>query len=162
LIAGEEPELCLRLRESGWKIWRLDAEMATHDADMTHFGQWWIRAARGGYAMADVSWLHMTSRFNTWRRAIIRTIFWAALLPLFVILLSVQYPTAIVALLLYPLQIFRIAFRRGATSAEAWIYASFVMLAMFAELQGIMKFCWVRGLGYAPRIIEYRQTGAGR
>ena len=27
LIAGEEPELCVRLRERGWKIWRLDAEM---------------------------------------------------------------------------------------------------------------------------------------
>ena len=22
LIAGEEPELCVRLREIGWKIWR--------------------------------------------------------------------------------------------------------------------------------------------
>ena len=27
LIAGEEPEMCLRLREKGWRIWRLDAEM---------------------------------------------------------------------------------------------------------------------------------------
>ena len=26
LIAGEEPELCLRLREQGWKIWLLDTE----------------------------------------------------------------------------------------------------------------------------------------
>jgi glycosyltransferase involved in cell wall biosynthesis len=34
LIAGEEPELCVRLRASGWKIWRLAAEMALHDADM--------------------------------------------------------------------------------------------------------------------------------
>ena len=27
VMAGEEPELCIRLREQGWKIWRLDAEM---------------------------------------------------------------------------------------------------------------------------------------
>jgi len=27
LIAGEEPELCVRLRAAGWQIWRLDAEM---------------------------------------------------------------------------------------------------------------------------------------
>ncbi len=25
LIAGEEPELCVRLRQAGWRIWRLDA-----------------------------------------------------------------------------------------------------------------------------------------
>src|SRR5689334_13166902 len=36
-IAGEEPELCVRLRDKGWKIYRLDAEMTSHDADMHHF-----------------------------------------------------------------------------------------------------------------------------
>ncbi|MFE1817307.1 glycosyltransferase family 2 protein, partial [Metapseudomonas otitidis] len=35
LIAGEEPELCVRLRAQGWKVWRLDAEMTLHDAAMT-------------------------------------------------------------------------------------------------------------------------------
>jgi GT2 family glycosyltransferase len=50
LIAGEESEFCVRLREKGWKIWRLDAEMALHDAAMTHFGQWWKRTQRTGYA----------------------------------------------------------------------------------------------------------------
>ena len=58
LIAGEEPELCVRLRAAGWRIWRLDAEMALHDAAMTHFGQWWHRAIRGGYAYAQGAYLH--------------------------------------------------------------------------------------------------------
>ena len=35
LIAGEEPELCVRLRAAGWRIWRLDAEMTLHDAAIT-------------------------------------------------------------------------------------------------------------------------------
>src|SRR5207248_7579001 len=61
LIAGEEPELCLRLREAGWKVLRLDAEMTLHDAAMTRFGQWWKRAVRAGHAFAEVSWLHRTS-----------------------------------------------------------------------------------------------------
>jgi hypothetical protein len=30
--AGEEPELCVRLRRRGWRILRLDAEMTRHDA----------------------------------------------------------------------------------------------------------------------------------
>src|SRR3712207_5830630 len=32
LIAGEEPDLCLRLRRLGWRIRRIDAEMTLHDA----------------------------------------------------------------------------------------------------------------------------------
>ena len=38
MIAGEEPELCVRLRSAGWKIWRLGEEMTLHDAAMTRFG----------------------------------------------------------------------------------------------------------------------------
>ncbi|BBH45959.1 hypothetical protein KU43P_24360 [Pseudomonas sp. KU43P] len=58
LIAGEEPELCVRLRARGWKIWRLDAEMTLHDAAMTRFSQWWRRCIRGGYAFAEGAYLH--------------------------------------------------------------------------------------------------------
>ncbi|HMC94328.1 MAG TPA: glycosyltransferase, partial [Polyangia bacterium] len=32
LIAGEEPELCVRLRAAGFKVERLDADMTLHDA----------------------------------------------------------------------------------------------------------------------------------
>ncbi len=53
LIAGEEPELCVRLRAKGWKVWRLDAEMTLHDAAMTRFSQWWRRSLRAGHAYAE-------------------------------------------------------------------------------------------------------------
>ncbi|MGB0440619.1 MAG: glycosyltransferase family 2 protein, partial [Paracoccaceae bacterium] len=43
LIAGEEPELCVRLRAAGWKVWRLEAEMTLHDAAISRVGQWWSR-----------------------------------------------------------------------------------------------------------------------
>ena len=58
LIAGEEPELCVRLRAAGWKIWRLEQEMTLHDAAMTMFGQWWKRTMRAGYAFAEGAYLH--------------------------------------------------------------------------------------------------------
>src|SRR5205814_5820312 len=41
VVAGEEPELCQRMREKGWKVLRIDAEMTIHDSAMHHFGQWW-------------------------------------------------------------------------------------------------------------------------
>ena len=50
VIAGEEPELCLRLRRLHWKVLRIDADMTFHDAAMTTFSQWWTRALRCGYA----------------------------------------------------------------------------------------------------------------
>ncbi|NDW02679.1 glycosyltransferase family 2 protein [Salipiger sp. PrR002] len=51
-IAGEEPELCVRLRTCGWSIWRLDEEITLHDADMHSWRQWWQRSRRGGSACA--------------------------------------------------------------------------------------------------------------
>lgn len=54
LIAGEEPELCYRLRAEGWKIHRIEESMALHDSAMMKFSQWWKRMIRGGYAATDV------------------------------------------------------------------------------------------------------------
>jgi len=53
LIAGEEPEMCFRLRHAGWTIRRIDVEMTLHDAAMTRFGQWWKRNRRSGHAIAE-------------------------------------------------------------------------------------------------------------
>jgi GT2 family glycosyltransferase len=66
LIAGEEPELCLRLRREGWEIWRLEAEMAWHDAAMTRFSQWWRRSERAGHAFAEGAALHGKSPQRHW------------------------------------------------------------------------------------------------
>ena len=57
-IAGEEPELCVRLREKKWTLHRLDADVALHDADMHRFSQWWQRTTRAGYAFAEGAHTH--------------------------------------------------------------------------------------------------------
>ena len=49
MIAGEEPELCRRLRAAGWRIMRLPVPMTIHDAAMTRLNQWWLRAVRSGF-----------------------------------------------------------------------------------------------------------------
>src|SRR3954452_19888838 len=48
VVAGEEPELCQRLRAKGWKVLRLPDEMTLHDSAMLRLGQWWGRGERGG------------------------------------------------------------------------------------------------------------------
>ena len=52
--AGEEPELCRRLRQAGRKIARIDAEMTRHDLNMTRFSEWWRRQFRVGYHGLDI------------------------------------------------------------------------------------------------------------
>jgi glycosyltransferase involved in cell wall biosynthesis len=55
LPAGEEPELCRRLRARSYRIVHIDAPMTRHDLNMTRFSQYWRRAMRAGYAYAEVS-----------------------------------------------------------------------------------------------------------
>ncbi len=55
LIAGEEPEMCRRIRSLGWQICHIDAPMTGHDLAMTKWSQYWKRATRAGYAYAEVS-----------------------------------------------------------------------------------------------------------
>jgi len=156
LIAGEEPELCLRLRESGWKIWRLDAEMTRHDAAMTRFRQWWTRAVRSGYGMTEVYLFHRSSRFAVWRREIARAIFWGGALPLAIIVGAVIYPPSSLALLIYPLQLARIAVTHASTLPNPWIYGVFMVMVKFAELQGILKFCLRHWSARPSKLIEYK------
>lgn len=55
LIAGEEPELCQRIRKAGYKVIRLNTLMTLHDLNMQNFSQYWNRCFRTGYAYAEVS-----------------------------------------------------------------------------------------------------------
>lgn len=55
LIAGEEPELCQRIRARGYVIQHLDAPMTQHDLAISRWPQYWRRAQRAGYAYAAVA-----------------------------------------------------------------------------------------------------------
>lgn len=55
LIAGEEPEMCRRMRAKGWTIHHADRPMTLHDLAMRSLRAWWRRALRAGHAYAEVS-----------------------------------------------------------------------------------------------------------
>jgi len=156
LIAGEEPELCLRLREVGWRIWRLNAEMTRHDAAITRFSQWWLRTVRSGYAYAEITQLHKNSRLTLYGDRVRRAIIWGALVPLGICLGSFFHPAAAAGVLVYPLQVCRIVFRDKSNKSMTWTYAAFMMLAKFAELQGLLKFQMQRLSGRTGSLIEYK------
>ncbi|MBM4105178.1 MAG: glycosyltransferase, partial [Phycisphaerae bacterium] len=58
VVAGEEPEMGLRLRAAGWRLERLGERMVLHDSAMTRFRQWWRRSVRSGVAYAIGKHLH--------------------------------------------------------------------------------------------------------
>ena len=157
LIAGEEPELCVRLRAAGWKIWRLPEEMTLHDAAMTRFGQWWQRSLRGGYAFAEGAFLHGAAPERHWQRESRRIWIWGLAIPLAIVAASAWLGGwGLLLLLIYPLQAVRLA-RRGVRSArENWLLAVFLVLGKFPEMLGQVKFLLNRfGAGKAV-LIEYK------
>jgi glycosyltransferase involved in cell wall biosynthesis len=157
LMAGEEPELCNRLKEKQWEIWRLDAEMSLHDAAMIHFGQWWRRSVRSGYGYAEVLHVSLHSPTPLYKREVERALFWGCLLPIAIGVGCLLHPVAMVGVVLYPLQIVRIALARGATVTSSWLYAIYVTIAKFAEIQGVMRFLWTKLRGKTTVPIEYKR-----
>jgi glycosyltransferase involved in cell wall biosynthesis len=163
LIAGEEPELCLRLRSAGFRILRIDVEMTRHDAGMRRFHQWWTRAVRAGYAFAEVSRLHATSPLRIWRSDVRRACLWALCLPL-LIAIAVSLDWRAIGLLgLYPLQAIRIFLhsrKRGWSGADAGLFSASCLVAKFAHLVGAFRFHRSRARGRPSTLIEYRDASS--
>ncbi len=157
LIAGEEPELCVRLRQAGWKIVRLPDEMCLHDAAMTRFVQWWRRCMRAGHAYAEGAWLHGGAPERHGVRAVTSSVAWSLLLPLLVAVGTVAgQHWMLLLLLLYPLQVVRLALAGARSPRENWINAVFLVLSKFAEFFGNVGFLIKRLRGGPVRLIEYK------
>jgi GT2 family glycosyltransferase len=100
LLAGEEPELCRRLRAQGWEVWRIDSKMTEHDARMLGFGQWWRRSLRGGYGYAQVWDTTRKTGEPLYGRQLASALGWAFALPMtiFAVALLLRQPWALAAI----------------------------------------------------------------
>lgn len=164
VTAGEEDELCQRVRAQGGKIRLLDHDMVKHDAALLHFSQWWHRSRRCGHAYAQGRFLHRERPDGRFRRESRSMILWGALLPALAILPAA--PTGGASLLflggyaLLYLRIQRGCRRRGYSDSEARLYAAFTVLAKFPGALGVMKFNLDRWRGRRPALIEHKQIHA--
>lgn len=160
VTAAEDDELCLRIRRARGKVIFLDRAMASHDAAMTHFGQWWKRARRAGHAYAQGTALHGNSPDRHFVRDCQRIWFWGLILPL---LASVPawwtHGLSLMLLcgyLVLATRIYRNGLRRGWSRPDARLYAVFTVIAKFPGLLGMLQFHCNRWRGRRPMLIEYK------
>ena len=158
LIAGEEPELCLRLRQTGGRILRLEEIMTEHDAHLLSITAWWKRASRAGYAFANLAELHPRDEHFRWRRKCLPAVVWAFILPALLILsvLLGAFSVCLVVVLLYVLQVVRVAHKSRSRVTIPWRYSLFMLISKFSEFQGQANYWYMRLKRRQPSLIEYK------
>lgn len=160
VIAGEEPELCVRLRQQGWKILRLDTKMTRHDANMHRLSQWWRRAKRCGHAYAQVSHLHGGAPEGQFVKEMRRTWFWGLIIPLGTLVLIVpSHGLSLIAFGRYPLTALRTTYwtrRQGFSWSESMVWGLSCALSAFPEVLGAIQFYRDRLFNKQHQIIEYK------
>ena len=177
MIAGEEGELCLRLRGDGFVINRLDIPMTLHDANMHHFTEWWLRSVRCGHAYAHGFDLHRQSpeqheeRYK--KRQVLSSMAYGFCFPVLLLLLvSVlltqslfQLPLIfILTAMLFVLSLYirlietcvKSRLLLGNSQSQAWLYGAFIALGKLPEAQGVAKYYFNKMRGVTAKIIEYR------
>ncbi|MFI5458439.1 MAG: glycosyltransferase [Isosphaerales bacterium] len=164
VIAGEEPELCVRLRQRGWTVLRIDAEMVLHDMAMTRFWQWWRRCIRNGFAFAEGAALYGRSPERHWVHQVRSIVFWGIALPL--IILGLTWPTRGASLgllggyfLLY-WRIRRYGLHCGWSAPDARLYARWCILSKAPMTVGLILYWFRRAARRPKQIIEYKGAGS--
>jgi cellulose synthase/poly-beta-1,6-N-acetylglucosamine synthase-like glycosyltransferase len=162
--AGEEPELCQRLIHKGWKLLRLDYEMARHDLAMMRFSQWWRRMVRAGYGSMDVAYRFGVGRFsnNVWR--VLGWNGWLAATVIAALLAAASTSTALAMLAMamfaiWPVRMIRIAFRtraKGHPWSVALPYAILMAICHLPQGWGQLRYLADRLLNRSLRLLEYK------
>lgn len=154
LIAGEEPELCLRLRREGWKILKFPQLMGWHDAALLRFGQWWRRCVRCGRGYADGAALHGSGPERHYVRESRSALLWGIAMPALIcsaafsafwapwlLLVGAGGLTAYAWLWL---RIYRYRRRSADSRRESALYAFFCVLSKLPVSIGILGYYWTR------------------
>lgn len=160
LICGEEPEMCIRLRQKGWKIERLDLDMTYHDAAMYKFSQWWKRSIRGGWAIAEGYAMHGKPPENYMVKEHKSGYLWGFFIPFIAIVFAYFTKSLTLLLLLSYLllfwKIYRYRINFGDSQENARLYAFYCVLSKFPQFIGQCQYWWKRINKQKATIIEYK------
>lgn len=160
LIAGEDPELCWRIRRNGGRIVRLDREMTLHDAALRRPSQWWRRQTRSGHAFAETVWRHRDEPDPARRRRLASVVFWGGVWPFACLVLGPATNGASLLGLLawaWPWRGSYLDARRRWPAGIAARWATACVIGKAAEVQGVLTF-WLNHLvrRRATALMEYK------
>ena len=163
LIAGEEPELCRRIRACGHLIEHIDAPMTQHDLAITTFAAYWRRAVRAGHAYAEIALRCRGDDEPLWRAEARRNLAHGALLlaagPLAVALVMAA-PVAAAPMTVLVIAALGRSARRCAWKSDdvktRWLYAIHAHLQQIPIFCGQIAFHLNRRRGRRRTLIEYK------
>jgi len=151
LAAGEEPELCLRLRRLGWRLECLPVPMMRHDVDMHSFRQWWARSRRSGRAYFESWWKHRAGPEAFRAREVARILAWGALAPALTVAAVFAFGayglSCTIAGVWPGARAYRWARQRGRDRRDSAVYAVACVVGKIPECVGVIASwsrCWRR------------------
>ena len=144
LVGFEDTELCVRVRQAGWHIVRLDVDMAIHDAGRVRLADWCARGVRTGFAYAQTAALHGSGPEAYGRRPCRSNWFWGVILPGLAmsaaLLNSLAGAIASAAYPAFGARIYRRLRRLQFGRADAALYAAACVLSKFPQAVGQVAF----------------------
>jgi GT2 family glycosyltransferase len=165
LIAGEEPEMCWRIRARGYQIMGVDRSMVVHDLAMTRWSQYWRRALRSGFALAEISTRFRHTSSPLWlresRRNILQGIIMLALFimaPTLAIVCRTPIPIALAIGIVAMLTV-RTAHRarwKSRCLVTLLLYGLHSHVQHIPILFGQLTYRHARRTGRVQRLIEYK------
>ena len=156
VIAAEDDELALRLRQGGYEVVRLDAPAVLHDADMHTLGEWWRRSVRCGHAYAQVSSMHGRGDERKFVRPLRRALVSGAALPV-ALVAGAPFTNGILlaGFALYPLDAVRIAigtYRQGYSLPDSVVWGASCAFGVLPQAFGALRYLRGRRFARPPRI----------
>jgi glycosyltransferase involved in cell wall biosynthesis len=165
LIAGEEPEMCARIRARGYTILHIDQPMTLHDLAITRWTQYWRRASRTGHAYAEIFNLLRNTATPLWQRETRKNLLHAnVLVDIFIVGLGITllfhtlWPLFF-SIALLVLLCLRSAWKARWKSNDWWTLLLYGVHSQFQQIPialGQLSYYYHRVLGQRRRLIEYK------
>jgi glycosyltransferase involved in cell wall biosynthesis len=161
LIAGEEPEMCRRMRQLNYEILHIDAPMTLHDLAIKNFTAYWRRAYRSGHAYAEISERFKASEDPLWKADARHNRIHGSLIflsPLF-LTIALLYPAlGLVGIIGASSFILRNMHRNQWKTPSSWTRFLYALHSEFQHapaLAGQLRFFYARWRGQQQGLIEY-------
>jgi GT2 family glycosyltransferase len=156
VLAAEDDELAVRLRQGGYDIVRLDVPAVLHDADMHTLREWWRRSVRCGHAYAQVSGLHGDGEERKFVRPLRRAIVSGGAVPVVLVAGSpFTHGLLLAGFVFYPLDAARIALgtrRQGYSWPDSVVWGASCAFGVLPQAFGAIRYLGGRRRPRLPRI----------